>query len=118
MHDALCVLIKTIQNKRVIFGGGNSEIRMALAVEELAKEIKGKESLAVKGFAEALKALPAIIADNGGYDSSELVQNLCYEIGTNSNESYGLDMYNGDVACMKEKGVRVRYLLLTSSRNA
>jgi len=37
MHDALCVLIKTIQNKRCIHGGGNSEIRMSLAVDELAK---------------------------------------------------------------------------------
>lgn len=46
---------------------------MANAVEDYAKDIKGKKSLAVLGFAKALKTLPTIIADNGGYDSSELV---------------------------------------------
>jgi len=29
MHDALCVLVSTVKNNRVIFGGGNSEMQMA-----------------------------------------------------------------------------------------
>lgn len=107
MHDALCVLVKTIQNKRVIYGGGNSEISMAIAVENLAREVKGKESLAIKGFAEALRSMPLIIADNGGYDSSELVQNLVYEIEKNNNKSAGLDMNLGDIGCMKSLGITV-----------
>lgn len=121
MHDALCVLVKTIQNKRVIHGGGNSEIRMSIAVENLAKKIKGKEALAIKGFAEALRAMPLIIADNGGYDSSELVQNLIFEIENNKNESQGLDMYNGEIECMDKLGIRVSINLygqcLTNFRN-
>jgi len=36
-------------------GGGNSEIAMANAVEDYAKDIMGKKSLAVLGFAKALK---------------------------------------------------------------
>ena len=46
---------------------------MANAVDDYAKGIKGKKSLAVSGFAKALKTLPMIIAENGGFDSSELV---------------------------------------------
>jgi len=42
LHDALCVLITTIKNKRIIWGGGNSEMQMANAVENLAKVVKGK----------------------------------------------------------------------------
>lgn len=110
MHDALCVLVKTIQNKRCIHGGGNSEVRMSIAVENLSKTVKGKESLAIKGFAEALRAMPLIIADNGGYDSSELVQNLIYEIENNNNNTYGLDMYNGAIDCMDKLGIRVSTL--------
>jgi len=26
LHDALCVLISTVKNRRVVYGGGNSEI--------------------------------------------------------------------------------------------
>lgn len=37
LHDALCVLVQTVKNKRVIYGGGNTEIQMALEVEKLAK---------------------------------------------------------------------------------
>ena len=112
MHDALCVLIKTIQNKRVIYGGGNSEVRMAIAVEKKAKEVKGKESLAIKAFADALKAMPAIIADNGGYDSSDLVQSLVYEIETEGKTTAGLDMEIGEVGDMKELGIRVSPFLV------
>ena len=36
----------------------------------------GKKALAIKGFAQALRNMPGIIADNAGYDSSELVTQL------------------------------------------
>jgi len=26
LHDAICVLVSTIQNRRVVYGGGNSEM--------------------------------------------------------------------------------------------
>lgn len=42
LHDALCVLVQTVKNKQVIYGGGNAELHMALACEALAKTIKGK----------------------------------------------------------------------------
>lgn len=105
MHDALCVLVKTIQSKRVILGGGNSEISMANEVEDLAKTIKGKQAIAINSFANALRRLPGIIADNGGYDSSEIVQNLSYEI-RNGNKNSGLDMRDGTIGDMNELGIR------------
>ena len=49
---------------------------MANAVDELAKNTKGKKSLAMEAFARALRMIPIIIADNGGYDSSDLVAQL------------------------------------------
>jgi len=49
---------------------------MANAVQELAANTPGKESLAIEAFAIALRQLPTAIADNAGYDSSELVSQL------------------------------------------
>ena len=46
---------------------------MSLAVEELTKTIKGKMALAIEAYARALRAIPTIIADNGGYDAPDLV---------------------------------------------
>jgi T-complex protein 1 subunit beta len=73
LHDVICVLIAAVKNHQVIYGGGNAEIRMSLAIEELAKSVKGKQALAIQSYAHALKQLPTIIADNAGYDSAEIV---------------------------------------------
>jgi T-complex protein 1 subunit beta len=55
MHDALCVLVSTVKNNRVIYGGGNSEMIMASAVDKLAKGVKGKKALAIEAYARALR---------------------------------------------------------------
>jgi T-complex protein 1 subunit beta len=73
LHDAICVLVSAVKNHRTIYGGGNPEMRMALAVQDLAKKVEGKQSLAIEAFARALHALPTIISDNAGYDSAEIV---------------------------------------------
>jgi T-complex protein 1 subunit beta len=104
LHDVICVLIAAVKNHRIIYGGGNSEIRMSLAVEELAKGIKGKQALAIQAYAQALKQLPTIIADNAGYDSAEIVQNLRSEI-YNGNIKAGLNMFKGQVDDMQALGI-------------
>ena len=62
LHDALCVLVQTVKNKRVIYGGGNAEIQLALECEKLASTIRGKEALAIQAYAKALRQLPVAIA--------------------------------------------------------
>lgn len=42
LHDAICVLIAAVKNHKTIYGGGNSEMRMALAVSKLADVTEGK----------------------------------------------------------------------------
>ena len=121
LHDAICVLVAAIKNHKTIYGGGNPEIRMSLAVSELAKSVEGKQALAVEAFAKALHQLPTIIADNAGYDSAEVVQNLRSAIN-NGDEEAGLNMFNGTVGNMKELGVteclRVKEQALVSATEA
>lgn len=33
LHDALCVLVSTVKNSRVVYGGGNAELSMSHSVE-------------------------------------------------------------------------------------
>ena len=49
---------------------------MADAVDKAASVTPGKESHAMESFAYALRQLPAIIAENGGYDAAQLVSEL------------------------------------------
>merc|ERR1712182_114942 len=64
LHDALCVLISTVKDHRVVFGGGFSEMKMARAVEEIASQTPGKKSLAMQSFATSLRRIPFIICEN------------------------------------------------------
>merc|ERR1711904_251678 len=67
LHDALAVLFQTVQETRVVHGGGSTEMAMACAVQEKMATVEGKESLAMEAFAKALQTIPAIMADNGGF---------------------------------------------------
>ena len=121
LHDAICVLVAACKNHKTIYGGGNAEIRMSLAVDELAKSMSGKASIAVEAFARALRALPNIICENGGYDAAEIVTELRSQI-YNGNVTYGINMFGGSVADMKERGVtecyRVKEQALVSATEA
>jgi T-complex protein 1 subunit beta len=108
LHDALCVLVQTVKNKLVVYGGGNSEMQMSQACLELAQGIKGKEALAIQSYAKALRQLPTIIAENGGYDSTELIQNLEVELRTKKES--GLNMNIGAVGSMEELCVTVKQI--------
>mmetsp|Transcript_34656 Transcript_34656/g.83721 ORF Transcript_34656/g.83721 Transcript_34656/m.83721 type:complete len:534 (+) Transcript_34656:96-1697(+) len=108
LHDALAVLHQTITETRVVYGGGASEIAMAEAVGSKAKEIEGKKSLALEAAAKAFRQIPAILSDNGGYDSAEIVGKLQARHAKGEHE-WGVDMDAGDVASMKELGICESY---------
>ncbi|KAF8624134.1 hypothetical protein AX15_006038 [Amanita polypyramis BW_CC] len=110
LHDALSVLSQTVKETRTVLGGGCSETLMSCAVDEEAKKVKGKKALAVEAFGRALRQIPTILADNAGYDSSDLVAKLRaahYEGITDA----GLDMENGTIGSMKKLGVTESYKL-------
>ena len=89
LHDALCVLVQTVQDSRVILGGGWPEMLMAKQVDELARRTLGKKSLATDAFAHVLRAIPTIIADNAGLDSADLVAQLRADHQENDNSYTG-----------------------------
>ena len=76
LHDALSVLSQTVKETRIVLGGGCSEMLMSCAVEKEARTIKGKKAIGSEAFARALRQIPTILADNAGFDSSDLVSKL------------------------------------------
>merc|ERR1711872_584074 len=108
LHDALCVLTSTIKEPRTVYGGGCSEMLMAKAVEELASKTAGKEARAMEAFANALRQLPSTIAENGGYDSAQLVSEM-KALHVLGKSTIGLNMYEGKTGCMNELGITESY---------
>jgi len=122
LHDALCVLSQAVSSDtRIVFGGGCSETAMAKAVDELAVRTQGKKALAIEAFARALRQLPTIIADNAGYDSSELVARL-RAAHAQGQKTAGLDMAIGDIGDMRALGItesfKVKHQILISAAEA
>jgi len=98
LHDALCVVSQTVGETRTVLGAGCSEMIMAKAVDDQAKLTPGKQSLAMLGFADALRKIPTIIADNAGLDSNELVTRMTAE-HYKGNSTAALDIEKGEVGC-------------------
>merc|ERR1712012_978504 len=122
LYDALCVLAQTVKETKTVYGGGCSEMLMAKAVSALADETPGKDAMAIEAFAKALRQLPTIIADNAGYDSSELVSQL-KAAHTKGQTTAGLNMDAGEVGDMVELGITEslrckRQMLLSASEAA
>jgi T-complex protein 1 subunit beta len=112
LHDALAVLSQTVKEPRTTLGGGCSEMLMAKAVDQASQNVAGKKALAVESFAKALRQLPTILADNAGFDSSDLVARLRKAIYAGMTSS-GLDMLRpgGGIADMRELGIIESYKL-------
>jgi len=122
LHDALCVLSQVVQTPRLVYGGGASEMLMANAVVNLAAQTPGKESFAMESFAKALRQLPTIIADNGGYDSAQLLSQL-RAAHAKGNNRQALNMENGTIEDAKvmnllEAFIVKRQVLLSAAEAA
>jgi len=122
IHDALCVLSQAAAREtRTVLGGGCSEMIMARAIDEQATKTPGKKAIALESFSRALRMIPTIIADNGGYDSSDLVAQLRSE-HYKGNVTAGLDMRKGAIGDVESLGIieslRVKQQVLLSASEA
>eukprot|EP00887_Chlorella_sp_A99_P007942 scaffold12.g7942.t1 len=106
LHDALCVLSQTVKDSRVVFGGGWGEMQMARVVDDLAARTPGKRSLAMAGFARALRQIPTTISDNAGLDSAEIVSQLrAAHAAEPASSTAGVDVITGGVGDMRQRGI-------------
>merc|ERR1711904_516484 len=104
LHDALAVLFQTVSETRVVHGGGAMECAMAQAILDDMKAVEGKEALAMEQFAKALQTMPAIMADNGGFDSADLVGSL-RAAHARGELSMGLNFLTATVSDMSQLGI-------------
>lgn len=121
LHDALCVLSQTVNDSRVLLGGGWPEMVMAKEIDELARRTPGKKSHAIEAFSRALQAIPTIIADNAGLDSAELISKLRAE-HHKEDSTAGIDVITGAVGDMAALGIsesfKVKQAILLSATEA
>jgi len=99
VEDAIGVVSATVEDGKVVAGGGAPEIAIAKALKDYADTISGREQLAIAAFAEALEIVPKTLAENAGIDQIDALVDL--RAAQESNYYMGLDVFKGEVTDMK-----------------
>ncbi len=104
IEDALGDLASVIECGKIVPGGGAPEIEVAKHLSDFAERLSGREQLAVKAFAKALEIIPRALAEKAGLDPIDMLVELkaSHESGK---KNYGLDVFEGKVVDMFERGV-------------
>ncbi|MDP2837585.1 MAG: thermosome subunit alpha [Methanobacteriaceae archaeon] len=103
IDDAIGVVAATVEDGKVVAGGGAPEIEIAKRLKDYADAISGREQLAITAFAEALEVVPKTLAENAGLDSIDSLVDLR---AAHENSVYmGLDVFEGAVTDMYKAGV-------------
>ena len=103
VDDAIGVVSATVEDGKVVAGGGAAEISIAKSLKEYADTITGREQLAVAAFAEALEVIPKTLAENAGLDSIDSLVDL--RSAHEKSLYMGLDVFKGEVRDMYKAGV-------------
>ena len=104
LHDALCIVKRTLESQNVVAGGGAVEAALSVYLETLATTLGSREQLAIAEFAESLLVIPKVLAVNAAKDSTELVAKLrAYHHAAQTKPEkahlagYGLDLVKGEL---------------------
>jgi len=121
MDDALGVVRVTVQEGKILPGGGAPEIEVALALRDFKEGVEGREQLAVEEFAKAVEIIPRTLAENAGLDSIDTLVSLRKE-HDEGNAGAGLDAETGEIEDMQDGGVveplRVKTQAVSSATEA
>jgi thermosome len=103
VHDALKVVSLTLEESKILPGGGAPEIELAMKLRDYATTVGGREQLSIKAFANAIEIIPKTLIENAGQDPlDKLVEaRSAHEAG---NRNAGISM-DGDVTNMMDLNV-------------
>ncbi len=120
IEDALGVVAATLEDGKVLPGGGAPETELSLQLRDYADSVGGREQLAVESFADAIDVIPRTLAENAGLDPIDSLVELrsAHDGGDNL---VGLNAYTGDVEDMSDEVVeplRVKTQAIESATEA
>ena len=120
LDDALGVVAATIEEGKVLIGGGACEIDLVKALREYGETVSGREQLAILKYAEALEVIPRTLIENAGLDTINLIADL--KAAHEDSPFIGINVFTGEVVDMKDAGVieplRVKIQALQSAGEA
>lgn len=97
LHDAIMIVRRAIKNRKVVAGGGATEMEISRYLRDYARSIEGKQQMIISAFAKALEVIPRQLCDNAGFDSTDMLNKLRMK-HAQGGTWYGVDMLSEDIA--------------------
>ncbi|MEM4331673.1 MAG: thermosome subunit beta [Candidatus Micrarchaeia archaeon] len=104
IKDALGAVSSAIEDGMYVTGGGSTEIALAEKLRVFAREIGGREQLAVEAFARSLEVIPKTLAESAGMDAIDTLVSLRAK-HNEGQKSAGVDVHAGKINDMLKLGV-------------
>jgi len=76
MHDAIMIVKRAVTHSQVVGGGGAIEMELSKHLRDFSKTIKSKIQLIVSAYAKSLEVIPRLLAENAGFDATDIVNHL------------------------------------------
>ncbi|MFQ5976082.1 MAG: thermosome subunit alpha [Candidatus Hydrothermarchaeales archaeon] len=104
LDDALGVTKSAVEDKKIVTGGGATDIEVSKELRNYAKTVGGREQLAIEAFASALEVIPRTLAENAGLDPIDVLVNLRSQ-NEKKGSKIGLDVFDGKAKDMFKEGI-------------
>ncbi|KAJ3322335.1 T-complex protein 1 subunit eta, partial [Gonapodya sp. JEL0774] len=98
LHDAIMIVRRAIKNKSVVAGGGAAEMELSKYLRQYSRTIEGKQQMIMQAFAKALEVIPRQVADNAGFDATDILNRLRKRHAETGGTWYGVDISSEGIA--------------------
>lgn len=107
LHDSLMIVKNCVKSTRVVAGGGAIEMELSRFLLEHSLTIPGKQQMIIGAFAKALEVTPRQLADNAGFDATDIVTSLRQKHAEGGADGlwYGVDIDKEGICDTYERGV-------------
>jgi len=117
LHDAIMIVRRARKTHSVVAGGGAIEMEVSKYLRECSLKLQGKQQFLVGAFARALEIIPRQLADNAGFDSTDILAQLRQK-HSEGQKWYGVDITNESACDTFESFVWEPTLIKTNSFTA
>jgi chaperonin GroEL (HSP60 family) len=105
LNDALYVVSDVAEVPKMVPGGGAIEMELSKEVRNYARQVGGREQLAIEMFADALEVIPRTLAENAGLDLIDTMVAMKAAHEKKNGLKMGVNVFEGGVADMLKEGV-------------
>jgi chaperonin GroEL (HSP60 family) len=105
LNDALYVISDIAELPKMVPGGGAIEMELSKAVRDHARQVGGREQLAIDAFSDALEIVPRTLTENAGLDILDTLVELKAAHEKEGGSAMGVNVFKEGIIDMMEQGV-------------